>query len=73
MSTQLDIFESEDVSALTEKVKQYKESADNVRRGVFARLNDHKNEIGKMFLDLYKQNEEMKKEIDYLKKHLKER
>ncbi len=71
MSIQLDIFESTDVASLKETVNQYKESADKVRRGVFARLDSHKNEIGKMFLDLFKQNEEMKKEIDYLKKLMK--
>lgn len=67
MSAQLDIFESSDVSNLTEKVNQYKESADKVRRGVFARIDAHKNEIGKMFIDLYEQTQEMKKEIENLK------
>lgn len=73
MSAQLDIFETTEISMIKDEVKQYKESADNVRKGVFARLSSHKEEIGKMFLDLHKEHEELKQELYNLKKLLIEK
>lgn len=70
MSAQLNILEQIEFNP-QEAIKQIHETCHNVRRGIFARLEAHKNEIGKMFLELYQKNEELKKEIDYLKELIK--
>lgn len=42
---QLDMFNSPEYAYLNSNVEKYKSSADNVRRGVFARLDSLKKEI----------------------------
>jgi len=37
---QLDLFENDQLTMLRMEVQKYKEVAENVRRGVFARLNE---------------------------------
>ena len=70
MSAQLDILEQTEFNTEI-AIKEIHDTCHNVRRGMFARFHEHKIEIGKMFLDLHKQNEEMKKEINYLKELIK--
>jgi len=67
MSAQLDLFEENKISILEEEVKKTKEISDktretseNVRRGVFARLTNLEKNFLQKFLD-------QQKEIDYLK------
>lgn len=67
MSAQLDLFEENKITFLEEEVKKTKEISDktretseNVRRGVFARLTNLEKNFLQKFLD-------QQKEIDYLK------
>ncbi len=60
MSAQLDIFESTDIFTIKEEMRKVKETAENVRKGLFARHN----ELAKMFLA-------QQQEIDYLKELIK--
>lgn len=71
MSAQLDIFEENKILILEEEVKKNKElsektfdRSENVRRGVFARLNEHEKNWLEQFVEL-------RKEIDYLKEIIK--
>lgn len=47
---QLDLFENDQVNMLRIEVQKYKEISENVRRGVFARLN----ELEKVVLEMTK-------------------
>lgn len=44
---QLDMFP--DLQSLNLNVQQYKDSSDKVRRGVFARIGEHKKEVDQKF------------------------
>ena len=73
MSAQLDIFEENEISVLNEKIKETRELSDktyqtseNVRKGVFARLNA----LEKSLLEKFLQQEQR---INFLEEFIKER
>ncbi len=58
---QLDFFQDEDpnVSALRQEMAKVKESADKVRKGIFARHN----ELAKMYIDAHQRLEILERNI----------
>lgn len=64
MTAQLDIFEDYEISFLKEEMRKTKETSENVRKGVFARLNALEKELLQKYLD-------QQQKIDYLESLLK--
>ena len=66
MSAQLNLLEPEMFNA-EEAYRKIEQTCTNVRRGIFARLNSHKHEVGCLILNLIKKIDELEQEVQILK------